>query len=129
MYVSIFQLHLVILPKVTRGSIFIKKYHNTLYLLIEVIFFYVLKFYLNILITFFLSHFTLVIFQSQLVLTLIPSALESSNLKIIGFRPSGATVKCAHSASQRLGICWFGFQVQTWHPLASHAVVGIPHIK
>ena len=24
---------------------------------------------------------------------------------------------------------WFRFQVRTWHHLASHAVVGIPHIK
>ena len=24
---------------------------------------------------------------------------------------------------------WFGSWVQTWHNLASHAVIGIPHIK
>ena len=27
------------------------------------------------------------------------------------------------------GISWFGSQVRTWHHLASHAVVGVPHIK
>ena len=43
--------------------------------------------------------------------------------------PGGAAVKLARSASRRPGVCWFGFQVQTWHCLASHAVVGIPHIK
>lgn len=48
---------------INRKYVF-KNYHDALYLLIEVIFFYALKFYLNILSTFFLSHFTLVIFQS-----------------------------------------------------------------
>ena len=27
------------------------------------------------------------------------------------------------------GVGWFGSRVQTWRGLASHAVVGIPHIK
>lgn len=62
-YACVFQSHLTISP-ILIGSMFIKNYHDALYLLIEVIFFYVLKFYLSILITFFLSHFILVIFQS-----------------------------------------------------------------
>ena len=41
----------------------------------------------------------------------------------------GAAVKFARSASQWPGVRWFGSQVRTWHHLASHAVVGIPHIK
>ena len=43
--------------------------------------------------------------------------------------PSGAVVKCARSASWRPGVHQFRSQVRTWHHLARHAVVGIPHIK
>lgn len=62
MDVYIFQSRLVILPIVTKGSVF-KRSTIIRYLLIEVILFYVLKCYLNILITFFLSHLTLVYFR------------------------------------------------------------------
>ena len=44
-------------------------------------------------------------------------------------RPGGAAVKCARSTSLRPGVRRFGSRVQTWHCLASHAVVGIPRIK
>ena len=30
---------------------------------------------------------------------------------------------------QRPVVCRFGFRVRTWHHLASHAVVDVPHIK
>ena len=43
--------------------------------------------------------------------------------------PSGVAVKCASSASLQPGVRWFGSRVQTWHCVASHAVVGIPRIK
>ena len=35
----------------------------------------------------------------------------------------------AHVLLQRPRVRWFGSWVQTWHRLASHAVVGIPNIK
>ena len=35
----------------------------------------------------------------------------------------------AHGPLRRLGVHWLESQVWTWHGLASHAVVGIPHIK
>ena len=35
----------------------------------------------------------------------------------------------AHVPLQRPGVRWFGSRVRTWHRLASHAVVGVPHIK
>ena len=41
----------------------------------------------------------------------------------------GAAVKCPRSASQRPRVCHFGSRVQTWHRLASHAVIGVPRIK
>ena len=34
-----------------------------------------------------------------------------------------------HILLQQPGVCRFGSQVQTWHRLASHAVIGVPHIK
>ena len=40
--------------------------------------------------------------------------------------PGGAMVKRAHSASAAQGS---PVRVQTWHHLAHHAVVGVPHIK
>ena len=43
-------------------------------------------------------------------------------------RPGGAAVKLTCSTLGP-GVCQFRSQVQTWHRLASHAVVGIPHIK
>ena len=46
-----------------------------------------------------------------------------------GGQPGGATVKFARSASRWPRVHRFGSQVRTWHHLASHAVVGIPHIK
>ena len=64
------------------------------------------------------------------------SNVSSSSKRILWFktnktrgRPCGAAVKCACSASQRPGVRQFGSQVRTWHCLASHAVVGVPHIK
>ena len=35
----------------------------------------------------------------------------------------------SHVLLQQPGVHRFGSQVWTWHHLASHAVVGIPHIK
>ena len=35
----------------------------------------------------------------------------------------------AHIPLQRPGVHRFGSWVWTWHRLASHAVVGVPHIK
>ena len=35
----------------------------------------------------------------------------------------------AHIPLWRPQVHWFRSRVQTWHHLASHAVVGIPHIK
>ena len=35
----------------------------------------------------------------------------------------------AHVLLRQPGVRQFGSQVQTWHHLASHAVVGVPHIK
>ena len=52
----------------------------------------------------------------------------SSIQKLLGW-PGGAVIKFARSASQRPGVCWFGSRVWTWHRLAHHAVVGVPHIK
>ena len=49
--------------------------------------------------------------------------------KLIWGQPGGEAVKFARSASQRPRVCQFGSWVQTWHRLASHAVVGVPHIK
>src|SRR3712207_5611432 len=34
-----------------------------------------------------------------------------------------------HIQLRRPRVRWFRSQVQTWHCLASHAVVGVPHIK
>ena len=68
----------------------------------------------------------------------IPCHLSKAVLKVkylscfkrsSGGQPSGATVKLARSASWRPGVRWFRSQMRTWHRLASHAVVGIPHIK
>ena len=42
---------------------------------------------------------------------------------------SGAAVKCARSASWQPRVRQLGYQVRTWHRLARHAVVGVPHIK
>ena len=53
--------------------------------------------------------------------------LQDKNLNL--GRPGGAVVKCACSASGRPEVRRFGSQVRTWHCLARHAVVGIPHIK
>ena len=47
----------------------------------------------------------------------------------IGAGPGATAVKCACSASRRPRVRWFGSQVQTWHRVASHAGVGVPHIK
>ena len=41
--------------------------------------------------------------------------------------PGGAVVKFACSASQGPWVRRFGSWVQTWHCLARHAVIGIPH--
>ena len=35
----------------------------------------------------------------------------------------------SHVPLQRPGVHRFGSRVRTWHRLASHAVVGVPHIK
>ena len=35
----------------------------------------------------------------------------------------------SHILLWRPRVRWFGSRVQTWHRLASHAVVGVPHIK
>ena len=35
----------------------------------------------------------------------------------------------SHVLLQRPGLGWFGSWVRTWHRLASHAVVGVPHMK
>ena len=35
----------------------------------------------------------------------------------------------SHNLLWQPGVRWFRSQVRTWHHLASHAVVGIPHIK
>ena len=52
-------------------------------------------------------------------------------LKILflGGWPRGTAVKFPHSASRRPGVPRFRSWVRTWLHLASHAVVGIPHIK
>ena len=44
-------------------------------------------------------------------------------------QPGGAVVKFTRSASWPPRVRWFRSQVQTWHRLARHAVVGVPHIK
>ena len=43
--------------------------------------------------------------------------------------PGGSPVKCARSTSRRPEVRRFGSWVQTWHRLACHAVVGVPHRK
>ena len=44
--------------------------------------------------------------------------------------PAGGTaVKFTRSTSWRPGVRRFSSLVQTWHRLAAHAVVGVPHIK
>ena len=50
-------------------------------------------------------------------------------LKLSEGRPGGIAVKCTCSASRQPGVCQFGSRVRTWHCLARHAVVGVPHIK
>ena len=45
-----------------------------------------------------------------------------------GPQPGSAAVKCAHSTSAAR-VCRFGSRVGTWHHLASHAAVGVPHTK
>ena len=35
----------------------------------------------------------------------------------------------SHIPLPRPGVHWFGSRVRTWYSLASHAVVGVPHIK
>ena len=44
-------------------------------------------------------------------------------------RPGGTAVKGARSASQWPQVRRFRSQVRTWHCLARHAAVGVPHIK
>ena len=44
-------------------------------------------------------------------------------------RPGGAAVKFTRSTSQWPRVRGFGSRVWTWHHLARHAVVGVPHIK
>ena len=41
----------------------------------------------------------------------------------------GGTAKFARSASWQSVVHQFGSRVRTWHHLANHAVVGVPHIK
>ena len=43
--------------------------------------------------------------------------------------PGGTVVKFARSVSRRPRVREFGSRVRTWHHLARHAVVGVPHIK
>ena len=43
--------------------------------------------------------------------------------------PSGAAAKCACSASVAQGVHRFRSWMRTWHRLASHAVVGVPHVE
>ena len=44
-------------------------------------------------------------------------------------RPGGAAVRFSRAASRQPRFRWFGSRVWTWHRLARHAVVGVPHIK
>ncbi|XP_070098616.1 ral guanine nucleotide dissociation stimulator-like isoform X1 [Equus przewalskii] len=44
-------------------------------------------------------------------------------------RPGGAVVKFSRSSSRRPGVRRFESRLWTWHRLASHAVVGVPHIN
>ena len=44
-------------------------------------------------------------------------------------QPGGTAVECWHVPVQWPGVRRFGSRVWTWHGLAGHAVVGVPHIK
>ena len=55
--------------------------------------------------------------------------LGSGSTEAMGGAGPVAQQLSVHALLWRPGVCWFGSWVQTWHPLASHAVVGIPHIK
>ena len=58
----------------------------------------------------------------------VPSFLDM--LKYCGFGASCVVQRLSsHIPLQWPGIHQFRSQVQTWHRLASHAVVGVPHIK
>ena len=58
-----------------------------------------------------------------------PSTLMYFHIKhTVRGQPGGIVVKCACSASAARGLL-VRIQVRTWHRLASHAVVGVPHIK
>ena len=46
-----------------------------------------------------------------------------------GGRTSGAAVKFTRSTSRQPGVHRLGSRLRTWHRLARHAVVGVPHIK
>ena len=59
--------------------------------------------------------------------TKMRKAADTLEIKNRG-QPGGTVVKFALSA-KFADVCGFGSRVQTWHCLASHAVVGVPHIK
>ena len=56
----------------------------------------------------------------------IYSLTENTNLR---YPPGGPVVKFARSACRGPGFCQFGSRVWTWHRMAHHDTVGVPHIK
>ena len=58
----------------------------------------------------------------------IASFGQLSKRALTGSGPVGQQLS-AHVPLQWPGVCGFGSRVLTWHCLASHAVVGVPHIK
>ena len=57
--------------------------------------------------------------------------LDSPLSQNTGLSGAGLVAQClsSHVLLRLPGVRWFGSRVQTWHHLASHAVVGVPHIK
>ena len=57
--------------------------------------------------------------------------LLASFFKLVHFLEAGLVAQwlSAHIPLRRLGVHWFGSRVQTWHHLARHAVVRVPHIN
>ena len=78
-----------------------------------------------------LAHLQTADFFKLLNSNSMPVLLKEEVIKKYIYFGAGPVVQrlSAHVPLWQPGVCRFGCWVQTWHRLAHHAVVGIPHIK
>ena len=107
---------------VAPGCFFIRRfYQSTLSSLCQVSF---LLFVIPLYLLFPLSRNSTGIF-----VTCFPTSLNTSQKGFLWGGPGGTVFKFPRSASRRPGVRRPKSRVRTWHCLAPHAVVGVPHIK